>query len=71
MLAVIDGKGVRFYSRNKLEWTDRFLRLASAVGKLNARDGVLGGQIFAFDEEGRWLRRDLRPTASQACLSEW
>jgi bifunctional non-homologous end joining protein LigD len=53
MLAVIDSKGVRFYSHNRLEWTDRFRTLAGAVGKLDARDGILDGEIVVFDDEGR------------------
>jgi bifunctional non-homologous end joining protein LigD len=53
MIAAIDSKGARFYSRNRLEWTDRFRTLAGAVEKLNARDGILNGEIVEFDHDGR------------------
>jgi bifunctional non-homologous end joining protein LigD len=53
MVAVIDSKGARFYSRNKLDWTDRFRTLAGAVEKLVPRDGILDGEIVIFDDAGR------------------
>lgn len=53
MLALVDGRGTRFYSRNKLEWTDRFRPLGSAVERLNARELVLDGEIVIFDKTGR------------------
>jgi bifunctional non-homologous end joining protein LigD len=53
MLALVDGRGTRFYSRNKLEWTDRFRPLGSAVERLGARELVLDGEIVIFDDAGR------------------
>jgi bifunctional non-homologous end joining protein LigD len=48
-----DARGTRFYSRNKLDWSDRFRPLGRAIANLNARDLVLDGGIVIFDEAGR------------------
>jgi bifunctional non-homologous end joining protein LigD len=40
-------------SRNRLDWTHRFRRLADAVHKLRAREAILDGEIVILDQDGR------------------
>jgi bifunctional non-homologous end joining protein LigD len=53
MVALVDGRGTRFYSRNKLDWSDRFRPLGRAIANLPARDMILDGEVVIFDEAGR------------------
>ncbi len=43
---------VRVLTRNQQDWTDRFPRLAEAVGKLKVEVAVLDGEAVVLDEQG-------------------
>ncbi len=52
VIALVDG-GVRLYSGNGIEVTDRFPELAGLGDHLGRHAAVLDGEIVAFDEHGR------------------
>jgi bifunctional non-homologous end joining protein LigD len=47
-----DGQ-VRFWTRNRKDWTPKFQRLAKAVKDLPVRRAILDGEVVAVDEHGR------------------
>jgi bifunctional non-homologous end joining protein LigD len=53
LLARIEGGRVRLVSRNGLDWTGKFPRLADALGLLPVRAALVDGEAVALDEEGR------------------
>lgn len=53
LIAVRRNKNVRLYTRNQLDWTHRFERLAEAITKLPGKDLVLDGEAVVFDKKGR------------------
>lgn len=53
LLARIDGKAVRLFTRNGRDWTARLPGLAKAVDALGLRSGWLDGEIVITDEHGR------------------
>lgn len=52
MLARFDGRGVRLFSRNGLEWTGRLPALAQRLARLKLGPGWLDGEIVVMDEQG-------------------
>ncbi|WP_394839900.1 DNA ligase D [Pendulispora rubella] len=53
LLAGKAGNDVRLFSRKTNDWTDRFTLIASAIGRLPAREVVIDGEACAVDDEGR------------------
>lgn len=53
LLARIDGKEVRLFTRNGHDWTARLRGLAKAVATLGLRSGWLDGEIVITDKHGR------------------
>ncbi|WP_454720240.1 MULTISPECIES: DNA ligase D [Cupriavidus] len=53
VLARIDGKAVRLFTRNGNDWTARLRGLAGAVAALGLRSGWLDGEIVIADQHGR------------------
>jgi len=53
LIAVKEGKEVRLYTRNRLDWTDRFGDLADHLAALTKHDFVLDGEAVVFDKKGR------------------
>lgn len=53
LIAVRRSNNVRLYTRNQLDWTHRFERLAEAITKLPGKDLVLDGEAVVFDKKGR------------------
>ncbi|TCP09839.1 DNA ligase D [Caldimonas thermodepolymerans] len=53
MLARLDGREVRLYSRNGLDWTARLPRLAQRLSRLRLGPGWLDGEIVVMDTHGR------------------
>jgi bifunctional non-homologous end joining protein LigD len=52
LLAYKEGKRVRLFSRNAIDRTARYARIAEAVSKLPARTLLLDGEAVAFDARG-------------------
>ncbi|MCW5719584.1 MAG: DNA ligase D [Devosia sp.] len=52
-LAAIDGDAVRLYTRNGLDWTEKFGALVEPLQRLKLRAALIDGEICAFDSKGR------------------
>jgi bifunctional non-homologous end joining protein LigD len=53
MLCHCNGDDVRFWSRNRKDWTAKFPQVAKALQKFPARQVVLDGEIVIVDAAGR------------------
>jgi len=52
MLCHIDGNQVRFWSRNKKDWTHKFPNLGRAVKEFPGSKVILDGEVVAVDSKG-------------------
>lgn len=52
LLAFIRKGKVRFFTRNQLDWTDRFSPLVHGVEKLSVEDAILDGEVVVQKEDG-------------------
>ncbi len=52
ILARVDAGGVRLFTRNGHDWTDKMKSLAAAVAALGARRSWLDGEIVVLDDKG-------------------
>lgn len=50
--AIKNGDAVTMLTRNNLDWTAKFPRIASAIAKLPAHTAVLDGEAVVFDSRG-------------------
>lgn len=50
---VIDRKGVRAFSRNGHNWSDRYPSLIAAAAKLPAKSAIIDGEVIATDKDGK------------------
>ncbi len=53
LIAVKHKKSVRLFTRNQIDWTDRFQPLADHLAGLTNKDFVLDGEAVVFDGKGR------------------
>lgn len=53
LIAVRKKGTVRLFTRNELDWTDRFAGVASRLEKLKGGDFVMDGEAVVFDKQGR------------------
>lgn len=53
MLCHVNGSSVRFWSRNKKDWTHKFPYLGKSVKEFPAKSFVLDGEVVAVDSKGR------------------
>ena len=53
-------RNLRLYTRNKIDWTDRFQELVGHLSELSPKDFVLDGEAVVFDEKGRSRFGDLQ-----------
>ena len=53
MICHLNRSGVRFWSRNKKDWTHKFPRLGKAVKDFPASSVILDGEVVAVDSKGR------------------
>ncbi len=60
LIAVQRGRNVRLYTRNEIDWTDRFQELAGHLAKLTDKDFVIDGEAVVFDAKGRSRFGDLQ-----------
>jgi bifunctional non-homologous end joining protein LigD len=52
-LAAISRDTVRLYTRNGLDWTDKFAPLVAPFSGLTKSSALIDGEICAFDEDGK------------------
>jgi bifunctional non-homologous end joining protein LigD len=53
LIAVKNEGDVRIFTRNQIDWTDRFRSLADQLKKISEHDFVLDGEAVVFDDQGR------------------
>lgn len=53
MLCHLNPGGVRFWSRNKKDWTHKFPHLGKAIKEFPANVAILDGEVVAVDSKGR------------------
>ena len=53
MLCHLNHGGVRFWSRNKKDWTHKFPHLGKAIKEFPASTAILDGEVVAVDSKGR------------------
>ncbi|MCA1662170.1 MAG: DNA ligase D [Novosphingobium sp.] len=51
-LVAVSGKEVRVYTRNGLDWTDKFAPLAKAIAALELPAALIDGEIVAYGKDG-------------------
>ncbi len=60
-LVAVQRKGVlKLYTRNRIDWTERFASLAKRIAMLSNKDFVMDGEAVVFDEKGRSRFGDLQ-----------
>jgi bifunctional non-homologous end joining protein LigD len=60
LIAVQRDQTVRLYTRNEIDWTDRFQELAVCLAELTNKDFVIDGEAVVFDSKGRSRFGDLQ-----------
>ena len=48
---VIDGAGVRAFTRNGFDWSDRYPHILSAAGELGCHRAILDNEMIVQDEQ--------------------
>ncbi|WJY17533.1 DNA ligase D [Alteriqipengyuania flavescens] len=51
-LVAVRGKNVRIYTRNGMDWTDKFGPLVDAIAALDLPSALIDGEIVAYDDKG-------------------
>ena len=64
-VAAISGENVRLYTRNGLDWTDKFASLVAPMSLLTDSSALLDGEICAFDESGKTSFSTLKTRLSE------
>jgi len=52
VLAAVGGDTVRCYTRNGLDWTDKFRVIAAALAELDCQSALIDGEVVALAEKG-------------------
>lgn len=53
LLCHVEGSEIRFWTRNRKDWTTKFPNVGKAVKKLGLKSAILDGEIVALDAHGR------------------
>jgi bifunctional non-homologous end joining protein LigD len=53
LLCHLEGRQVRFWTRNRKDWTAKFANVGKAVKALPVKSAILDGEIVALDDAGR------------------
>src|SRR4026208_28438 len=53
LLCHLEGRQVRFWTRNRKDWTTKFASVGKAVKALPLKSAILDGEIVALDPSGR------------------
>jgi len=51
-LIAVDGADVKVFTRNGLDWTDKFAPLVRSIAALDLPPALIDGEIVAYDKEG-------------------
>jgi bifunctional non-homologous end joining protein LigD len=72
ILIAIGGGKAKIYTRNALDWTDRFAFLLPAIAELPCDSAVIDGELVAFDADGKTdfstLQQHLKDGGALACF---
>jgi bifunctional non-homologous end joining protein LigD len=72
VLIAIGGGKAKLYTRNALDWTDRFGAILPAVETLDCDSALIDGEIVAFDADGgtdfSTLQQHLKDGAALSCF---
>lgn len=52
LLCTVQNGQARLWTRNQLDWTERFAATATAAAELPAKSAILDGEVVALDENG-------------------
>ncbi|MFD2235971.1 DNA ligase D [Aureimonas populi] len=73
VLAAVGGGTARLFTRNELDWTDRFAPLAPSFSALPCKSALIDGEIVAYDENGApdfsSLQKALKEGGALACFA--
>jgi len=50
---VVENSSVQAFTRNRLDWSDRYRPIVEAAGKLRGKSAVIDGKIVVLDDTGR------------------
>ncbi|PST18600.1 DNA ligase D [Mesorhizobium plurifarium] len=67
LVCAVGGGAVRCYTRNGLDWTEKFPAIAAALAELDCRSALIDGEVVALSESGSSfsaLQKALRTGAS-------
>ncbi|OAP37869.1 ATP-dependent DNA ligase [Sinorhizobium glycinis] len=67
LVCAIGGGAVRCYTRNGLDWTEKFPAIAAALAELNCKSALIDGEVVALSDAGSnfsALQKALRTGAS-------
>src|ERR1044072_1566537 len=53
LLCHLEGKQIRFWTRNRKDWTTKFTAVGKAVKALPLKSAILDGGLVALDQKGR------------------
>src|ERR1041384_7914935 len=53
LLCHLEGRQIRFWTRNRKDWTAKFVSVGKAVKALPLKSAILDGEIVALDASGR------------------
>jgi bifunctional non-homologous end joining protein LigD len=53
LICRVDGSDIRFWTRNRKDWTTKFPNVGKAVKTLGLKSAILDGEIVALDSSGR------------------
>jgi bifunctional non-homologous end joining protein LigD len=51
-LLIIERRGVRAYTRNGFDWTERYVSITMPAAKLECRSAIIDGEVIVQDERG-------------------
>ena len=65
LLCHLEGRQVRFWTRNRKDWTAKFANVGKAVKALPLKSAILDGEIVALDPSGRASFQRLQQTINK------
>ncbi len=68
IIAVSHGGKVRLFTRNKLDWTKRYQRIANALSSMELGEAVLDGELVALDAKGEASFSRMQAAAEDASI---
>ena len=69
LLCHLEGRQVRFWTRNRKDWTAKFASVGKAVKALPLKSAILDGEIVALDPSGRPSFQRLQQSINQGAAA--